>query len=185
MEGCSGASCVYRLCQLSAATSLCSGIDGKISVGLQPLGSGRYSHADLLEQLGQDDRSNKISHCFSVLVDEPASYKMLAQSKTFGKWKASYATWVRRCVLSGFWHVSSKLLGRSGAISSGKSLHPGHPGGHRSNCGSTQRCPEGQAERQCAEVRSLSFAKAWRWRALQKQPDLPAAPVRSPRGLFP
>lgn len=84
-----------------------------------------------------------------------------------------------------FWHVSSKLLGRSGAISSGKSLHPGHPGGHRSNCGSTQRCPEGQAERQCAEVRSLSFAKAWRWRALQKQPDLPAAPVRSPRGLFP
>lgn len=91
-----------RLCQLSAAKSLCSGIDGKISVGLQPLGSGRYSHADLLEQLGQDDRSNKISHCFSVLVDEPASYKMLAQSKTFGKWKASYATWTRRCVLSDF-----------------------------------------------------------------------------------
>ena len=57
------------------------------------MGSGRYSHEDLLEQLDvKENRAAGISHCFTVLVDEPASYKMLAQSKTYGKWKASYET---------------------------------------------------------------------------------------------
>ena len=70
-----------------------AGIDGKIAVSLQPLGSGRYSHEDLLEQLDvKENRASGITHCFTVLVDEPASYKMLAQSKTYGKWKASYET---------------------------------------------------------------------------------------------
>lgn len=94
------------------------GIDGKIAVALQPLGSGRYSHDDLLEQLNiKENRSAGITHCFSVLVDEPSSYKMLAQSKTFGKWKASYETWCnlqarflpplcsQRCVIEAFLFV--------------------------------------------------------------------------------
>jgi len=71
------------------AISKLPGIDGKISVALQPLGWGRYSHEELQEQLGLKEGC-ALTHCFSVLVDEPASYKMLAQSKTFGKWKASY-----------------------------------------------------------------------------------------------
>ena len=61
-------------------------------MALQPLGWGRYSHEELQEQLGLKEGC-ALTHCFSVLVDEPASYKMLAQSKTFGKWKASYAPW--------------------------------------------------------------------------------------------
>jgi len=67
------------------------GIDGKIAVALQPLGFGRFSHSELLDELGEkSDKSNGFTHCCSVLVDDPSSFKMLAQSKTFGKWKASY-----------------------------------------------------------------------------------------------
>ncbi|CAE7946407.1 dnaJ [Symbiodinium sp. KB8] len=67
------------------------GIDGKIAVSLHPTGFARFSHSELLEELGEkNDKSCGLTHCFTVLVDEPASYKMLAQSKTFGKWKSSY-----------------------------------------------------------------------------------------------
>ena len=66
------------------------GIDGKIAVSLHPTGFARFSHSELLEELGERDRSSGLTHCFTVLVDEPPSYKMLAQSKTFAKWKASY-----------------------------------------------------------------------------------------------
>ena len=67
------------------------GIDGKIAVSLHPMGFARFSHGELLDELGErNDKSNGLTHCFTVLVDDPSSYKMLAQSKTFGKWKASY-----------------------------------------------------------------------------------------------
>mmetsp|Transcript_17840 Transcript_17840/g.21895 ORF Transcript_17840/g.21895 Transcript_17840/m.21895 type:complete len:204 (-) Transcript_17840:150-761(-) len=83
------------------AISKLPGIDGKIAVSLQPLGSGRYSHEDLLDQLDiKDNRAAGITHCFSVLVDEPPSYKMLAQSKTYGKWKASYEPYLTGNVLA-------------------------------------------------------------------------------------
>lgn len=83
------------------AISKLPGIDGEIAVSLQPLGSGRYSHEDLLEQLDvKESRAAGITHCFAVLVDEPASYKMLAQSKTYGKWKASYEPYLAGKVLA-------------------------------------------------------------------------------------
>lgn len=83
------------------AISKLPGIDGKIAVSFQPLGSGRYSHEDLLEQLDvKENRAAGITHCFAVLVDEPASYKMLAQSKTYGKWKASYEPYLAGKVLA-------------------------------------------------------------------------------------
>ncbi|CAE8674972.1 unnamed protein product [Polarella glacialis] len=72
------------------------GVDGKLSVALQPLGFGRFSHPELLAELGVEDHSAGLTHCFAVLVDEPASFKMLAQSKTYGKWKAAYEPFLSR-----------------------------------------------------------------------------------------
>ena len=180
--------CVMWVRQIVSASCI-----AQASMAKSPLAFNPWDRAATLTQICWSNWARMIaatrlaiaSPCWSM---RPASYKMLAQSKTFGKWKASYATWARRRVLSGFWMLLDDFgmsLGRSGALSCGKGLYPGHPCGHRSNCGSTQRCPKGQAEWQCAEVRSQSSAKAWRWRALQKQPDLPAAPVWPRRGLFP
>jgi len=67
------------------------GIEGKIAVGLQPTGHGKFSQSELNDEVGiQEDRSCGFTHVCSVWVDNPESFKMLAASKTWGKWKAAY-----------------------------------------------------------------------------------------------
>merc|ERR1712039_903633 len=67
------------------------GIEGKIAVALHPTGFGKLSTQELLKEVDVTrDDSLGCTHCFTVAVDSPASFKMLQQSKTFGKWKASY-----------------------------------------------------------------------------------------------
>lgn len=67
------------------------GIEGKIAVSLMPTGFGKLAQRDLSQQLGlPEDKSAGCTHCFVVWVDAAESFKMLSQSKTYGKWRAAY-----------------------------------------------------------------------------------------------
>merc|ERR1712048_23480 len=73
------------------------GIEGKIAVALYPLGFGRRNHQEVLDYVDvHDDKSAGITHVFTVWVDNPSSFKMLAQSKTWGKWKAAYEPYLSK-----------------------------------------------------------------------------------------
>eukprot|EP00971_Amphidinium_carterae_P315265 6266055-Amphidinium_carterae.1 len=65
---------------------------GRISASFQAAGSGVLSMQELLAELDwQEDRSYHFTHEFVVQVNSPESLKLLLKSKTFEKWRASYA----------------------------------------------------------------------------------------------
>jgi len=68
------------------------GVEGKIAMGLQPAGFGRFSHRELQAELGLDSilLTTGSSYVCYLFADSPESWKMLSQSKTYAKWKAAY-----------------------------------------------------------------------------------------------
>jgi len=79
------------ICKAGDAINRLPGIEGKIAVSLYPTGFGKFTHREVLEKVDVfEDKSLGATHIFTVWVDTPDSFKMLAQSKTFSKWKAAY-----------------------------------------------------------------------------------------------
>jgi len=80
-----------KLHRAAEAINKLPGIEGKIAVALVPLGFGKLAQRDLTQELGlSEDKSAGCTHCFVVWVDAADSFKMLAQSKTYGKWRTAY-----------------------------------------------------------------------------------------------
>mmetsp|Transcript_27616 Transcript_27616/g.91728 ORF Transcript_27616/g.91728 Transcript_27616/m.91728 type:complete len:1393 (+) Transcript_27616:100-4278(+) len=79
-----------RLVKAAEAINKLPGIEGKIAVAFHPSGFGRFSQRELNLELGLEEAvSAGFTHVFAVAVDSPESWKMLSQSKTYGKWKAA------------------------------------------------------------------------------------------------
>lgn len=67
------------------------GAKGKIDARLATSGHMFKSQSQLCEEIGiADDKSFGLTHCFTMFADAPASYKLVAKSKTYEKWKKEY-----------------------------------------------------------------------------------------------
>jgi len=67
------------------------GAAGRIAASLQPVGFNNMGTTGVLWHTGwPDDKAAGCTFCCTIAVDCPASFKLLRNSKTFGRFKASY-----------------------------------------------------------------------------------------------
>jgi len=86
-----GSEAYGKMLQAVAGINGLQGAAGKIAATLQPVGFNGMGTPGVLWHTGwPEDKSGGCNFCCLVAVDCPASFKLLRQSKTFGRFKASY-----------------------------------------------------------------------------------------------
>jgi len=71
------------------------GAKGKIDLCFHRTGHMHMSQQRLLDEMGGiEDKSKGMTHVLTMFADAPASFKLVAKSKTFEKWKTAFETYL-------------------------------------------------------------------------------------------
>lgn len=86
-----GSEAYGKMLQAVSGINGLQGAAGRIAASLQPIGFNGMNNQGVLWHCGwPEEKSAGCTFCFMAALDCPASWKLLRQSKTFGRWKASY-----------------------------------------------------------------------------------------------